>query len=131
MTQDLCHGKVDITRFSKIQSLPNPTLGARSTESGKNDKNKPKCWKIANNGYPAYHLCAQSLPNPYHEFPESLRFFEEGNFVYDKVLSVRQELIQLTGIRAEKLGKIILECRKQSDYPTSWSCSFCTEVRIA
>ena len=57
--------------FRKYQVCPNLTSVARSTENGKNDENKPKCWKIANNGYPAYHLCAQNLPNPYHEFPKS------------------------------------------------------------
>ncbi len=57
--------------FQKYQVCPNLTSVARSTESRKNVENKPKCWKIANNGYPAYHLCAQNLPNPYHEFPKS------------------------------------------------------------
>uniref|UniRef100_A0A2N9HP39 Uncharacterized protein n=1 Tax=Fagus sylvatica TaxID=28930 RepID=A0A2N9HP39_FAGSY len=91
MTQDLCHGKVDITSFPEIPSFPNPTSGARSTELGKNNENKPKCWKIANNSYPVYHLCAQRLPNPYNEFLKSLYLFEEGNFIYDKFSAQKSE----------------------------------------
>jgi predicted sulfurtransferase len=71
-----------------------------------------------------YHLCTQRLPNPYHEFPKNLRLFEEGNFVYDKVLSVRQELTQADWNPCRKIGKNHLEWRKQSDYLTSESCSF-------
>jgi hypothetical protein len=99
--------------FRKYQVFPNPTLGDRSTELGKNDENKPKCWKIASDGYPAYRLCAQRLPNPYHEFLKSLRLFEEGNFVIRADWNLYQ-----------KTGRNDPECRKQPNYPTSGSCSF-------
>ena len=93
MIQDFCHGKVDITSFQEIPSLPKSNIEVRSTKSEKNDENKPKCWKMTNNGYPAYNLCTHSLPNPYQEFLKSLCLFKEGNSIYDKVLSVRQEFI--------------------------------------
>jgi hypothetical protein len=112
MTQDLCHGKVDITSFPEIPSFPNPTSGARSIELGKNNENKPKCWKIANNSYPVYHLCAQRLPNPYNEFLKSLHLFEEGNFIYDKVLSVHQDLIRADRNPCRKTRKNHPKCKK-------------------
>ena len=71
-----------------------------------------------------YHLFAQHLPNPYHEFLKSLRFFEEGNFVYDKVLSVRQEVIRADRNPCRKTGKNHPECRKQFDFLIFGSCSF-------
>ncbi len=77
--------------FQKYQVFLNQIMGAGLTGSEKNDENKLKCWKIANNGYLTYHLCAQNLPNPYHEFPKSKYLFEEGNFFYDVTFLVCEE----------------------------------------
>jgi hypothetical protein len=94
--------------FRKYQVCLNPTSGTRSTGSGKNDENKPKCWKIADNSYLAYHLCAQNLPNLFHEFLKSKYLFEEGNF--DTTWSSRfsKSILEMTGIFIEKLEKTIL-----------------------
>ena len=104
--------------FRKYQVCPNPTSGDRSTELRKNDENKPKCWKIASDGYPAYHLCAQRLPNPYHEFLKSLHLFEEGNFIIRADWNLYQ-----------KTRRNDPECRKQPDYPISGSCSFLHRIQ--
>ena len=97
--------------FQKYQVFLNSTSGARSIGSGKNDENKPKCWKIAKSSYPAYHLCAQNLPNPHYEFPESQLFFEKGNFIYDEVLPVRQEHLQADWNPHQKTGKTTMNAK--------------------
>ncbi len=101
----------------------NLTSGARSTRSEKSDENKPKCWKFANNGYLAYHLRTQNLPDPRHGYPGSKQLFEDGEFIYDVVFLVFGEH------RADqnphrKIGKNCLDNRNHPKCPISRSYSF-------
>ncbi len=50
--------------------------------------------------------------------------FKKGNFVYDKVLSVCQEVIRANQNLCRKTEKNHLKCWKQPDCPTSRSCNF-------
>uniref|UniRef100_A0A2N9HL87 Uncharacterized protein n=1 Tax=Fagus sylvatica TaxID=28930 RepID=A0A2N9HL87_FAGSY len=49
---------------------------------------------------------------------------QESNFFYDKVLSVRQEVIRADRNPCRKTGENHPKCRKQLDSPTTRSCSF-------
>ena len=53
-----------------------------------------------------------------------LSILEEGNFIYDKVLSVCQEHIQADRNLRWKTRKNHPECRNQPNFPTFGSCSF-------
>ena len=103
--RDLCHWKIDFASFMRYQICLNLTSGARSTRSGKNDENKPKCWKFAHNGYPAYHPCVQNLPNPHHAFLKSKYLFEEGKFFYNVVFPICREHLQADLNPHRKIGK--------------------------
>jgi hypothetical protein len=81
-----------------------------------------------------YLLCAQNLPNPYHEFSKSKYLFEEGNFIYDVVFPVHGEHLRgfkLTGISIGKLGKTIMNVENSPSTLLPRAAVSYTEVRIA
>ncbi len=107
------------------------TSGARSTESGTNDENKPNYWKFTNNDHLTYHLCAQNLPNSYHGDPERKYIFEDDKFIYDVVFPVREEYLQVDRNLHQKIGKTVLVIEISLSALLPEIAVSCTELRIA
>jgi hypothetical protein len=105
-------------------------LRARSIKSGKNDENKPKCWKFANNGYLAYHLCAHNLPGPHQANPKN-KYLSKMASLYMKWFSrFAKSMSEVTRIFTRKLGKTILvtEIRLSALLPEAAVCY--TKLRL-